>query len=168
MATEALQIIGGLIALANAARKILREQPFHDGTPETVCRALRRVYFHPDGILSLLTEIERGEMPSADRIEDALIKFNDQEWAIEEALSDLSFATLRNQLGLSLKHAEAVSGLAYGKTSLRQSIQAEVNRYGQPGQRPNLSKVKALIAKIKELNKSIVELDDEIGSRSRS
>jgi hypothetical protein len=50
--------------------------------------------------------------------------------------------------------------------NLRRDIQEEVNYYGQRGVKPDLNKLRALIAAIEELNSEIEETERIVNSRA--
>jgi len=80
------------------------------------------------------------------------INFNDREWKVGRALHALDFEQLQRDLRLTLATAKTLDQIRQGKISLRHDIQREVNYYGQRGVKPDLNKLRALIAAIKELN----------------
>jgi len=163
-----LEAISTFVDLLNALRDRAIASRLRDPrTTEKVCKALRLIYFPPDGITALLKEVDAGRQPSADRIAAALTQFSDAEWRVKEALKGLNFSTLQHELGISIADARKLDLIRMGKYSLRQSVQDEINAYGQRGYRPDPQKIKALLREIERLNLSIEETDKAIGDRMR-
>ena|SRR5258708_5329682 len=154
-----LEIAKGLKGLAR------RDKPDHR-LNDQICRALRMLYFTPNGILSLLRELERSNGIASDELRERLINFNDREWEVGRALEALDFDRLQQDLRLSLATVNTLEQIRHGKINLRRNIQEEVNYYGQRGVRPDLNKVRALIAGIEELNSEIEETERLVNSRA--
>jgi hypothetical protein len=129
---------------------------------------LRQLYFTPGGIVSLLKDIAADRRISATRLRQALGDFNDREWEVQDALQRIDFHQLHRKLGLSLSTLRILTELQCGKASLRSEVQTEVNRYGQPGARPNKSRVRLLIASIERLNADIEDIDAIVNARAGS
>jgi hypothetical protein len=131
-----------------------------------VTGALRKLYFTPRGILSLLHQVADGEEITQDRIQQALSDFNDREWQVAEALQRIDFHYLRNEFGLSLATLRVLEQLQYGKFDLRRAVQREVNFYGQSGIKPNKPAAKRLIAAIETLNAEIEDIEGVVNTRA--
>jgi hypothetical protein len=127
---------------------------------------LRTLYFGPDGILSLLKEVAEGNRPTDERIRQALIDFNDQQWKIEGAIEGLEFGTLEKELGINLNSIMVLTSLREGKIDLRWAIQEEVKSYGQPEKSPNRTNVRKLISAIENLNAAIEQVEAVINRRA--
>src|ERR1700737_4667804 len=124
-----------------------KDRRLHDD----LCFALRQLYFTPKGVISLLEDVAENRKVSATRLREILGDFNDREWKVQEALHRIDFYELEKELGISLATARVLNELRYGKASLREEIQSEVNRYGQEGATPNKTKVKKLTGTIEGL-----------------
>jgi hypothetical protein len=133
---------------------------------DMVSKVLRTIYFPPDGILGLLNEVAEGQKPTEKRLKQGLTDFNDRQWTIERSLERLEWKALENELGLGIHSIMALGGLRNGKWELRDAVQHEVNSYGQKGVKPNIPKVRALIAAIKELNTAIEQVELSINRRA--
>jgi hypothetical protein len=95
-----------------------------------------------------------------------LINFNDREWKVGRALEELDFDRLQRDLRVSLGTADTLAQIRDGKLNLRRNIKAEVNYYGRRGVKPDLEKVRALIAAIKKLNAEIRDVEQIVNSRA--
>jgi hypothetical protein len=143
MPIDELIILKGGIALAKAAKDWLPKREDKDRRlQDDLCFALRQLYFTPKGVISLLKDVAENKKVSATRLRQILGDFNDREWKVQEALHRIDFYELKKELGISLATARVLNELQYGKASLREEIQSEVNLYGQEGVSPNKTKVK--------------------------
>lgn len=149
-ALEAIDAIAGIAEKIAAALKGRRDAQLEDAVD-----TLRLIYFPPDGILHLLKAIESGAEPSKDQVRDALINFNDREPQVARALERLDQKQLLKKWGIPIKYARTLDLVRMGKISLRASIQGEINRYGQPRQRPDRAVIRKLVARIERLNAEI-------------
>jgi hypothetical protein len=169
MLPDLLTIIKMATSVTEGLKKIRPRQESRDGrVQDLVSRILRTLYFRPDGILSLLNEVAKGERPTDERIRQALIDFNDRQWKIEGATEGLEFDTLEKELGLSLNSIMILGSIREGKSDLRFAIQEEVNSYGQEGKSPNRARVRELIKAIGELNAAIEQVEAVINRRASS
>jgi hypothetical protein len=169
MPSEFLTLIKTGFNVAKAVREFRPGPDAHDRRlQDDVTRALRTLYFTPDGILSLLKEIVAGRTPSEQRIQHALNDFNDREWNVEAALQRIDFQELRKELGLSLASLSVLDQLRYGKINVRRAVQSEVNFYGQDTSAPNRAKARKLIAAIEKLNAEIEDIEGIVNARARS
>jgi len=133
---------------------------------DQMCRALRTLYFMPDGILALLRELEHNGGVPSDELRGRLTAFNDREWQVGRALEAIDFEHLRHDLRLSLATLHTLEQIRYGKINLRRDIQNEVNYYKQRGVKPDLKKIRALIAAIENLNAEIEQTERLVNSRA--
>lgn len=148
-------------------RAIRPRQESHDSrVQDGVSRFLRTLYFAPDGILSLLKDVAKGERLTGARTRQALIDFNDRQWKIEGAIDGLEFSKLEKELGLSLNSIFVLGSVRDGKSDLRWAIQQEVNSYGQEGTSPNRARVRKLVKAIEELNAAIEQVEVAINRRA--
>jgi hypothetical protein len=167
MPIDGLVLLKSGIALAKAAKDWLPKREDKDRRLQNdLCLALRRLYFTPKGVISLLEDVAENRKISATRLRQALGDFNDGEWNVREALDRIDFYALKEELGISLATARVLNELRYGKASLREEIQSEVNRYGQEGATPNKTRVKKLIASIERLNADIEDVEEAINARA--
>ena len=165
-----LETLTALIELANAARKLFSEpeNKIDHSLADKLTKALRAIYFPPDGILSFLLEIQKGERPNESRMQDALTAFNDRQWQVTAALDSLQFRRLAKKLGLSLATIVALDKARDQKTGLRHDIQNEINYYGQRGVQPVKQKVRELVCAIRKLNSTIEQVEELVNSRAKS
>jgi hypothetical protein len=154
-----LEIAKGLKELAR------RHKPDHR-LNDQICKALRVVYFTPNGILSLLKELEQSNGIPSDDLRERLASFNDREWKVGRALETLDFDKLQGDLRVSLATAKTLAMIRDGKINLRRDIQHEVNYYGQRGVKPDLENVRILIAAIEKPNAEILEVERLVNSRT--
>ncbi|MGI8724413.1 MAG: hypothetical protein ACR2J1_03440 [Methyloceanibacter sp.] len=134
---EVFTLVESVLELASSTKNFLSAEPRAPKLNRSVTRALRALYFTPNGVLSLLKQIEDGQEPDSDRTREVLVEFNDKEWRVRESLEALDFDHLRHQLGLTLDRLEMVR---LGKLSLRREIQEEINYYWRPRAAPNKEK----------------------------
>jgi hypothetical protein len=166
MSAENLALLKIGFDLTKAAKDLLRhEKPDHH-LNDQICRALRTLFFMPNGILALLKELEQTDGAPGNDLRARLINFNDREWKVGRALEALDFDRLQQDLRLSLATACTLQEIRHGKISLRRSIQEEVNYYGQRGVKPDLDRVRALIVAIEKLNAKILEIEKLVNSRA--
>lgn len=124
-----------------------------------LCRALRGIYFTPNGILSLLDDIAKGGKPTAAQIQSVLGDFNDAEWEVQRFAHSLSFDALEGEMLVSLRSARALELIRFGKVSLRRDIQNAINSIGQPRAKISLSLISELSARVRDLNEGIEKLE---------
>ena len=67
----------------------------HDRVRDDVVRALRAIYFTPEGLRNVLQVMANGDLPSEDAFRAALVDFNDAEWVVERALHRIEFGSYR-------------------------------------------------------------------------
>jgi len=169
MSAEGLLMLKAGFETAQAANEYLsslgkKDFKLHDG----LCKALRTLYFTPNGVLSLLRVIARGEDVPTERLSQRLINFNDPEWEVRDALNSIDFDRLSKELRLTLSTTQAFSAIRNGKMSLRRDIQAEINYYGQRNVKPNTKAVDELIQGIESLNAEIERLEAAVNLRART
>lgn len=133
---------------------------------DDISTALRGLYFMPTGVLSLLRDIVGGKTMTSKHIQTVLTNFNDKEWEVRQSLNHLDFDRLSKKLGLTLASARALDRVRYGKLSLREEIQQEVNYYGQGNVKPNKKKIRKLISDIEKLNSEIEGIEQLINSQA--
>lgn len=166
MATEILALLKVGFDVTKATREIItRDKPDHR-LNDQICSALRAIYFAPDGVLALLNELAKSSGAPSEQLRERLLSFNDREWEVERALGALDFKRLQNDLRLTLATMQTLELIRAGKISLRRSIQAEINYYGQRGVKPDLDEIRRLIAGIERLNKEILEVERLINARA--
>jgi hypothetical protein len=154
--------------LAEAVRRSLSEGQRDNRLANEIYKSLRQIYFMPDGVLSLLKDIQWGNKISKSRLETALPAFNDKQWKIEKALKNLDWSRLNQEIAISLHTAQALQLIRDGKVSLRQDIQDTINSYGQPWYKPSTkAKVTQLIRTIQKLNSKIDEIDRTLRFETR-
>ena len=165
-----LENLTALIEFVDAARKFLsrRRGEIDHSLGDELSRALRTLYFPPDGILSFLLEIERGEPVDAARTQQALTAFNDREWQVYGALDMLEFRRLAKKLDLNLATVAALDRVRNEKSGLRRGIQDVINYYNQPGSWIAKQRVRELVSAIRALNDSIQQVEALVNSRARS
>jgi hypothetical protein len=132
---------------------------------EDLCRALRTIYFAPTGVITLLKEIARGDKVSPERLQQALVDFNDREWEVQAAAQSLDYERLGKELGVTIATANALNSLRHGKLSLRREIQNEINFYGQENAKPRKVEVEQLLQGIAKLNVEIEKLEELVNRR---
>jgi hypothetical protein len=152
-------LVKGLAGLAARDRKDHRLN-------DAISKALRTLYFPADGVLALLKEVASGTGLPSDALRERLVNFNDRQWQVEGALEVLDFTQLAKDLRVSLATARRLQEIRMGKIDLRRDIQEEVNYYGRRGVKPDLDKVRALIAAIEALNALIEETELRVNSRA--
>lgn len=164
-----LESVAAMADLAASLKNLLssNEQKSDHSLGDHLAKVLRTLYFTPVGVLKFLREIEVGEKVSAERIEAALISFNDREPQVAVALTELDYDKLAKDLRLNITTTAALATLRYGKGDLRHEIQNEINYYGQDGVKPDRKRVQALIKGIEALNRSIEELEVVINKRAK-
>jgi hypothetical protein len=166
MPIDGLVILKGGNALAKAAKDWLPKQEDKDRRlQDDLCFALWQLYFTRNGVISLLKDVAENREVSATSLRHVLGDFNDREWGVQEALHRIDFYELKKELGISLATARVLNEPKYGKASLREEIQSEVNHHGQEGSTLNKTKVKKLIASIERLNADIEEFEEAINAR---
>jgi hypothetical protein len=153
--------------IAKAAKSHFERSPDNPRLNAEICKALRTIYFMPKGVLSLLKEAERGDKLSPERIEQALTDFNDREWKVQDALHAINFDRLVKELGMTLRTSQVLEQIRYGKMSLRQDIQNEVNYYGRRGNKPDQEKIRALIDSIEAINAQIEDIERIVNVRAK-
>jgi hypothetical protein len=166
MPAENLAILKAGINIAKAAKELARRDKPDHRLNDQICGALRTLYFTPNGILTLLKELERSKAIPGDDLRERLISFNDREWEVGRALEALDFHRLQQDLRLTLATARTLDQIRDGKIDLRRSIQDEVNYYGQRGVKPDLEQIRTLIVAIEKLNAEILEVEKLVNSRA--
>lgn len=164
---EAMAVLKGGLTVAQAARDHLASPDKKDQRARNeLCAALRALYFTPDGVISLLREIESGKRLSAARIQQALTDFNDREWKVKEALGALNFEQVARNLGVRLRDARQLHDIRDGKINIRREIQSEVNYYGQRNREPDRTRVRELISLIEQLSDEIEQIEGRVNTRA--
>lgn len=155
--------------LAKTLKDLGTQRPELKEIHNQVRAALRTFYFTPKGIIAFLKKIEAGEQVSEEELKKALIEFNDREPTIERAANLLEFERLFRENDLSLRTIGSLALLRDLKITLRRNIQEEVNYYGAGLRRtkPNVERVKQLIADIETLNASILDAEEAVGMSGR-
>jgi cell division septum initiation protein DivIVA len=166
MPIENLAVLKTGFEIVKGAKDLTRRDKPDHRLNDLVCKALRTAFFTPNGILSLLKELVQSNGKPSDQLTERLINFNDREWEVRAALELLDFDRLQRDLRLSLKTARTLNEIRIGKITLRQSIQEEVNYYGQHDWRPDLKEIRALVAAIEKLNAEIEEIEGRVNSRA--
>ncbi|MFT4794655.1 MAG: DNA-binding transcriptional MerR regulator [Paracoccaceae bacterium] len=126
----------------------------------TIIQALRRIYFTPKGIRSILMGISEGIQPSQPQI-DALIEFNDAEWEVGRALQKLDLIDAPIS-PLSLRTQRVLSQISYGKVRLRRDIQSALNQALTYDQQVEPQMAVELLGVIQILNDAIEDADESI------
>ena len=121
----------------------------------------------PNGVLSILKQMAEGEAIPAERIQQALIAFNDREWQVRSALRAIDFERMARELGFTLMTAHNLEAICSDKLDLRRQIQAEINFYGQRGVRPNKAKLKNFVKAIVRLNTMIEQIEKVVNVRAK-
>jgi hypothetical protein len=134
---------------------------------DEVCRALRVLYFPDTGVLGILKDVVADKPITEERVQKVLTDFNDYEWRIRDILKSIGYDRLENELGLSLATIRALQKIRDGKAGLRQSVQEEINFYGQRNFEPNKARIAQLIKGIKKLNTEIEEAEEIINRRAK-
>lgn len=150
--------------LAKLLKEWIPKRPDDKEVQDQVRAALRTFYFTPRGIIALLKKIEAGEVLEGEEVSKALIEFNDGEPAVERAASHLMFERLHREYGLSLRTIQNLEMVRYGKLSLRRSIQEEINYYGRGRTKPDVHRVKRLLADIESLNARILDAEEAVAA----
>lgn len=156
---DAMTIKAGL-DLAKFLKDWIPKGPNDKDVQDQIRVALRTFYFTPRGIIALLKRIEAGDKIPAEELSRALIEFNDGEPAVERAAHHLEFERLHREYGVSLRTVQNLELVRYGKLSLRRKIQDEINYYGRPRVKPDVDRVKRLLAEIESLNSRILDAEE--------
>lgn len=148
-----LQTTGSLISLVGEIQTAFGSRQPVRGSHDRVVGALRSIYFTPAGSLSLLAMLAEGETPSQEMCERVLTGFNDVEFRVDRALSDIE--DLFEDKTVSLNAARILREIAYGKRRIRSDIQELVNEALTFGKRVEPQDAKAALAAVKALNSAI-------------
>lgn len=163
------QSISAGLELASAARKLLRAEGKQDrALGDRLARALRTLYFPPDGVLGFLKEMIARKRIEPDQIRLVLTNFNDREWQVQNALETINFRSLADRLELNLVTLRLLDQVRDGKVSLRCDIQDEINFYGQRGIKPDIDRLGELVKGIETLNSAIEEVEALVNARART
>ncbi|ATC26387.1 hypothetical protein CVUC_08190 [Caulobacter vibrioides] len=128
---------------------------------------MRRIYFTPEGIRGLLRDFAEGRQPSREAIEEVLSDFNDAEWRVDSSLERLSFHYLGDRKELSLRAAEQLDKIRYGKIDIRRQLQEGLNEILTQGEDLDPKLANDLLGKVEALNGLIVALEEEHNYRAR-
>jgi hypothetical protein len=163
---EIVATLKGSFDLLKAIKDALSTKKKYDLADE-ICRALRTIYFTPDGVLSLLKEMERRGHVSPARIQEGLAYFNDGECTVQAALVSLEFNKLVEQLELTITTLKMLEDVRWGKISLRAEIRRQINYYDQSGRKPNRKRLKDIIGGIEQLNNEIEKIEKLVNLRAQ-
>jgi hypothetical protein len=103
------------LEIAKGLNGLVRRQQKDHRLNDQVCKALRTLYFTPNGVLGLFKELERGNGVASEELRERLINFNDREWEVGRALDALDFEQLQRDLRLSLASAKTLDQIRYGR-----------------------------------------------------
>lgn len=134
---------------------------------DRVIDALRRIYFTPNGVRKILIELAAGRHPTAEQISEVLVNFNDVEWDVERYLHSIEFDELQARREITLKAAEQLDQIRYGKINVRKQIQQALNEPLTKDQPIDSAVAANLLADVDELNALILELEDAHNYRAR-
>jgi hypothetical protein len=70
-------------------------------------------------------------------------------------------------MGVSLRTVQNLELVRYGKLSLRRDIQDEINYYGRARVKPDVERVKRLLAEIESLNNRILDAEETVAANKR-
>lgn len=141
--------------------------PRLDRLDDEIVAALREIYFTPEGVKSLLREVAEGKTPEVQKVERVLPNFNDSEWRVGRALALLNYENLSDRREVSLRRAETLNQLRFGKINLRRDIQTLLNRSLTVGQAIAPDEARELLDRVSALNAEIVELEEAHNYRAR-
>jgi hypothetical protein len=134
---------------------------------DQIVKALRAIYFVPDGVVALLGQFAEGKPVKLQDIETKLPSFNDKEWKVADALDALGFNKLSAKPEVSLRHAKALDQLRYGKVHVRADIQRLLNETITFDRKVSAADAKELLARVGALNAEIEALEDVYNRRAR-
>ncbi|WP_333585996.1 hypothetical protein [Phenylobacterium sp.] len=165
---ELISVVADGLAIVEAiAADQKSANPRLDRLDDEIVGALRKIYFTPDGVLSLLEKIANGEDVSVEEVERRLPQFNDRQWHVARALETLNFDKLSSRREVSLRRAEHLNQVRYGKVNIRADIQRLLNYPLTHNKRIKADKAAELLAKVRELNDQIGQLEEAHNFRAR-
>ncbi|MEN0654317.1 MULTISPECIES: hypothetical protein [Hyphobacterium] len=166
--TDALSTIGaGLELLSSVVSSGGPKRPRGLNIDREIVKALRDIYFAPDGVKALLESIVEGNSPTIEEIENALPDFNDAEWRVDRALRRIEFERLGYDRRLSLRAAEELQKIAYGKVNLRSDIKRSLNEKLTRGGRVPPEFANKLLVQLNALNAMICAVEEQFNFDAR-
>ena len=157
-----LELVGGVLKISKERKS---QQPARER--EELCRALRSIYFTPEGVLDLMQDLIDGKKVAPDKVRNILTRFNDAEWRVSRRLELLTFEERFQTMSVSLSTARQLNEIRNGKINVRRAIQEEINAYGQPRRKIDRNTIKKLRRDVLKLNKLIEDMEEKLNSQAK-
>ena len=160
-----------LVAVANLIRTLfIQRGGQRDARPDIrrhreIILGLRRMFFAPDGVRSLLEDIAEGRDIDEDYAAQVLTEFNDAEHFWPRHLFGLADLHHLERPDLSLREIETLQKIGWNKISVRREVQDFLNfADGRPSDRA-ADRARELLDHIEALNAAIIDAETSIRER---
>ncbi len=124
-----------------------------------ICRALRAIYFTPQGMISVLQRIGSNEAVTEEEFNQALRHFADAEWRVQDALSVLERDGLFGDLRVSIQGLRIIDMVRYQKIDLRKGIMASFAKHRRKFSAEQRKLAGEIYGRLIKLNEQLEQLD---------
>ncbi len=124
--------------------------------------ALRRIYFAPRSVVSLLEQIAQGIEPSAEQVAAILPSFNDFEYHMPRYLDRLDPENGHGNQHLTLRGERLLREIAWGKKGVRHGVQSLLNEALTSREKISPCEAENLLEQITQLNLAIEAAEEAL------
>jgi hypothetical protein len=157
IADAAVKIHGLLKEILNDSKSAIRDRRLRK-----ICGALRKIFFTPDGVLTLLSAAGQGSEVTREEYEQHFAKFREADKQVRAALEYLDDGNVLHDLGLPMRDSELLMQIRYGKLRLRDSILKQFPSYEMLIDKRNRVSARHFSGAVRALNDLLIEIESRL------